>query len=271
MAKDWQCYFKRVPDKLTVGDTLNLLCDGQTKLELKEPIKIEFLDRKDDYSLVVLETLKKEDYFLALKVVPYKTGLFDKKFYITDGQNKIQIDNLSFEIQSVLTKKETKAYGPYGPFRLKPDFWYTFSISLSFIVIAYFILLFTFRFFKRRKFLKSILKRGNHLKASKFFVVNLRREQKDLIHSIKYLDKIFKTFLEDSLFIPALNKTDKQIMKNLKKYHPTLYKKEGRNIYQFLSEMSGFNKDKLSTKIYFDLKKFCQKLVFLIDENKDLK
>ena len=271
MAKAWQCYFKDSPKQITVGDSLKLLCGGEGPLELKEPIKIQFLDNRHDYSLVVLETLKKEDHFLALRTAPYRTGRFKHSFYITDGKNKLQIDNLSFEVQSVLTQKAVQPYGPYGPFRLNPDLLYIIVFSLSIFILAFFSSLAAYRFFKRKKFIQSVLNRQAHLKPSKFFVVNLRKEQKDLIQSVKHLDILFKTFLEDCLFIPAAGKSNKFIIKHLKKYHPLLYKKSAVNIHQVLNELSTVNKDSLDKKTYFELKKLCQKLVFLIEEARGAK
>ena len=185
MVNNWQCYFKNVPNPITVGDSLNLLCDGETPIRLKEPLRIGFLDKKYDHSLVVLETLKKEDHFLALKVASYRTGPFNHSFFITDGENQIQIDNLSFEVQSVLTKKEVKPYGPYGPFKLKPDLWYVLGFGLSLIVLAVFTVLFSYRFFKRNKFIQSVLNRKSYVKPSKFFAINLRKEQNNLSQSLK--------------------------------------------------------------------------------------
>ena len=269
MESNWQCYFKRIPDKITVGEILNLFCDGSSPLNLTAPIQIEFLNRQYDYSLVVVKTLKREDYFLALQVVPYRTGRFEQSFYITDGKNRLKIDNLSFEVQSVLTKKEP--YGPYGPFKLSPDWLYVFGFSLSVVVLAFFTSLFAYRFFKRKKFIKTVLNRHSHLNPSKFFAVHLRKEQKDLSQSVQYLEGLFRIFLEDRLFVPAVNQSDKLIMKNLKKYHPFLYKKTGDNVRQILREFSTVNKDSLNKKAYFELKKLCQKLVFLLDETKGVK
>ena len=271
MEKNWQCYFKKAPDKITVGDSLNLLCDGETALKLKEPIRIEFLDKKHDYSLVVLETLKKEDYFLALKAAPYRTGAFKQSFYITDGENKLQIDNLSFKTQSVLTRQDVKPYGFYGPFKLKPDPLYVLGFGLSALVLAFFSCLFAYRFFKRKKFIQSILSRQSHLNPSKFFAVHLRKEQKDLRESVKYLEHLFKIFLEDCLFIPAVNQNHNQIMKHLKRHQSSFYKKEEANIRQILNEFSAVKEKSLDKKAYFKLKKLCQKLVFSIEETRDTK
>ncbi|MDE0091671.1 MAG: hypothetical protein OXN83_00095 [Oligoflexia bacterium] len=271
MDNYWQCYFKRVPDKITVGEALNLFCDGDTKLNLTAPVTIEFLDKQYDYSLVVLKTLKKEDYFLALQVAPYRTGRFEQSFYITDGKNKLKIDNLSFDVQSVLTKKSVKPYGPYGPFKLGPDSLYVFVFGFCVIALAFFASLFTYRFFKRKKFVQSVLNRHSYLNPSKFFAVNLRKEQRDLSQSVKYLEHLFKIFLEDCLFIPVVNQSHKQIIRNLKKYQSSLYKKNGANILQILSEFSEVKKDNLDKKTYFELKKICQKMVFLLDETKGVK
>ena len=270
MANAWQCFFKDAPKQITVGDTLNLFCDGETPLKLKSPIKIEFLDNSHDYSLVVLDTLKREDYFLALKTAPYRTGSFEQSFYITDGENKLQIDNLSFEVQSVLTQQSAQPYGPYGPFRLNPDLLYMIGFGLCVFVLVFLSFLFFYRFLKRKRFVQSVLKRPAHLNPSKFFVLGLRKEQKDLIQSVGYLGSLFKAFLEDCLFIPAVDKSNKQIIKNLKKYHPFIYKQEGANIRQILNELSTANKN-LDKKSYFEIKKLCQKLVFLIEEIKGKK
>ena len=148
--ENWQCYFKRIPDKITVGEILNLFCDGDTELKLTAPVKIEFLDKKNEYSLVVLNTLNQEDHFLALQVVPYRTGKFEHSFYITDGNNKLKIDNLSFEVYSVLKKQEIKAYSPYGPFKLNPNLLFVFGLGLSVIVVAFFSSLFAYRFLKEK-------------------------------------------------------------------------------------------------------------------------
>ena len=147
MENNWQCYFKKIPDKITVGEPLNLFCEGDTKLELESPVKIEFLDRQDDYSLVILNTLKQEDYFLTFQVTSYRTGLFDKSFYITDGRNTVQIDNLSFEVQSVLTRKELKPYDPFGPFKLNPDVFFMAGLAFSILVSFLFSSFFVYRFF----------------------------------------------------------------------------------------------------------------------------
>ena len=272
MENNWQCYFKNIPSQITVGDSLNLLCDGETPLELKEPLRIGFLDKKYDYSLVILETLKKEDYFLALKVAPYRTGSFEQSFYITDGKSKLKIDNLSFEVQSVLTKQQpAKAYGPFGPFKLNPNLLYAFGFGLSLIVLAFLTSLFAYRIFKRKKFIQSVLNKPSHFNPSKFFAVNLRKEQKSLRQSVSYLEHLFKTFLEDCLLIPAVNQSHQQIIKNLKKYHSSLYKEKGASLREILNEFTEVKKDNLDKKTYFELKKLCQKLVFSLDEGKGAK
>ena len=85
------------------------------------------------------------------------------------------------------------------------------------------------------------------------------------------MEQLFKTFLEDGLFIPAVNQSNRKIMKCLKKYHPAIYKKEGSNIRQILNEFSVVNTGRMDKNAYFKLKKICQKMVFLLAEAKDLK
>lgn len=271
MENKWQCNFNKPPEQITVGQKLVMLCKGDQALSFNDPVRIEFLDNKQIYSLQVLKTLKKEDHFLALEVVSYRTGKFKSPFIITDGEKSLVIENFSFSVQSVLnkTKQPIKPHGPFGPFKPPLPLWYLSTMILTLCFFTACIFIFLHRFFKRRKFIQKVLSRKTHLNPSKFFILNLRKQKKDSPHSLKILENLFKTFLEDLFFIPAVNQTNEQIMKSLKRYEYKIYKKEGQKINQILNEFSSLKQNTKNNKTFLKLKQVCQEMVFLLDTKKE--
>ena len=263
MEKTWVCQFKE-GGSITVGTPLLLFCKGEP---LERPLRPENLSIKTqpDYSLVLLKSLKAEKNFLSLQVTSYRTGSFEKPFYITDGEQFIKVENLSLQVQSLLTEKDTKAHPAFGPFLIKtPYFLFSIFFISCFLLLSG---LFFYRFFKRTHFVKIISKRRESFFPSKAFILRLRQEKESLEDNIINLEKNFKTFLEEQLLAPVENQKIEKVMKNIKKYHPHLYKKSGLRIKQFLKEFSYKNPSGGMEKTYRKLKKMSQELVFLIEED----
>ena len=270
METKWKCQFKNPPEPITVGQKLLLLCDGEPKKTFRHPIRIEFLDNKHDYSLYVLKTLNKEDHFLILEVTSYRTGEFKHPFRITDGEQNFIVEDLSFSVQSVLEKPQESPQGSFGPFRPPLPVWYLTTMLLAFACIAVCLFIFLKRWVQRKRYIQKILDRKTHLNPSKSFILGLRQQVKDSEYSIKKLEKLFKKFLEDLFFIPAIDKTTEQIMNSLKKYHPLIYKKDGQNLRQILNEFSTLDQKTIGQQSFLKLKKVCQKIVFLLDNQRKL-
>ena len=270
MENKWQCQFKKPPKQITVGQKLLMLCEGDTASNVKPPLRIEFLDKQQLYSLHVLKTLKQEENFLALEVSSYRTGEFNSPFIITDGKKELFIEGFSFSVQSVLneTKQPAQPHGPFGPFKFSLPLWYWFSISMSLVFLFLCIFIFLNRLLKRKKFIQKVLKRKAYLSPSKFFTIGLRKQKENSFNSLKDLENLFKIFLEDLFFIPAINQTREQIMRNLKKYQYQVYKKEGQNLRQALNEFSSLQGKTIDNKSFFKLKKICQDIAFLLDKKK---
>ena len=270
METKWQCQFKDPPKSITVGDKLLLLCDGEARKNLQKPIRIEFLDGKRNYSLHVLKTLRTEERFLALEVTSYQTGAFNHPFKITDGKQSLVIDNLSFAVQSVLkeTKKQPKPHGSFGPFKPPLPIPHLTAILLTLLFATGAFLIFLNRAIKRKKYIQKILNRKTYFNPSKSFILGLRQKTKNSDYSGQKLEELFKQFLEDLFFIPAIDKTTEQIMKSLKQYHFPVYKKEGPDLRQLLNELSSLNQKTKFKKTFHKMKKVCQDMVFLLDNQR---
>ena len=266
----WQCSFNKPPEKITVGQKLLLLCRGDKAVSFKDSLRIEFLDNSQLYSLHILKALKKEDHFLALEVSSYRTGKFNSPFIITDGEKKLLIEGFSFSVQSVLseTKKPVQPHGPFGPFKPPLPLWYLSAMTLVFLGLMSCLFIFFNRFLKRKNLIQKILKRKTYLSPVKFFILSLRKYKKDTPDAIENLERSFKIFLEDLLFLPAVNKTNEQIMNFLKRYHRQFYKKEGQKIRQVLNELSSLQHNAKDKKTFSKLKKICQETVFLLEKSR---
>lgn len=262
MNQSWQCKFKTTPEQITVGQKLILVCQGEPKINLKLPLSIDFIDKKDKYSLHLLNTLKKEDQSLVLEVTSYRPGEFKKAFIITDGNQGLVIEDLSFSVQSVLKENPTPP-SPFGPFRPPVPLWHFSAIAFTFLGLLLCVLYGTNRILKRRKYIQKILARKNNLHPSQSFIVNLRKQEIESSDYKKNLEQIFKTFLEDLFLIPAINQSNSQIMKSLKQQQYSIYKKFSGNIRQILNEFT--NDQTIDRQNAIQLKKLCQEMVFLLE------
>jgi len=261
MEKTWFCTLKEDHKSITVGDKLTLNCKGEA---LERPFKNQSLSlqTKKDHSLVLLKSLQTGKDSLSLQVTSYRTGIFEPPFLITDGMQSLKVNNLSFEVQSLLTEKDSKAHPAFGPF-LTQNPYFLFSVffgCLFFSILA----LFFYRFLKRTFFVKRLLKKRSTKSPSQTFVLSLRKEEEDRDKAVFDLEKNFKIFLEARLLINA--KTQKSIMKELKKYQAQIFKKYGLNIKQLLQEFEQKDEITWNHKSFIKLKKLSQELVFLIEE-----
>ena len=263
MKGQWQCRLKNPPEIINVGDKLIMLCEGDKPSGLSSPLYLDPL-KGDPYFLLPFETLNVEEHFLAMRIVSYQTGEFNSPFIITDGKQELLIkDGISFSVQSVLPPGEThQPIGPIGPFRAP----HPSNFSILFVAALAICILFSvplclalgvWGFFKRRGFIRKIVRRNHYLNPEKVFVLSLK-QNKQLNQTV--LDTLFKAFLENRFFIPAQSRKSKKILKALKKEHPSIYKKEGVFISRILSELSS-GPAPLDKQSFLKLKKLTQEAV----------
>ena len=266
MKGQWKCQIEKPPSLINVGDELIMSCDGDEPVQLASPLQIQPLNG-DPYSLVALETVNIEKHFLALKFVSYRTGEFNSPFIITDGERELLIkDGISFHVQSVLGPKDA-LFGPIGPF--KPEMLLGFSPVLGLSLFGaglVFFIVFLIRLLKRKLFIRKVMKRGHCLQPDKAFVLALK-SKKNLDQA--ELGGLFKAFLEDKFFVPALNLKTKRIIKKLKKEHPLIYKKDGAFVRRVLDELS-YNIEPSDKETFLKLRKLTQEAVFHLSESNKL-
>ena len=112
------------------------------------------------------------------------------------------------------------------------------------------------------------MERRGIVHPSKVFAQTIRKYDEKKKDFIIHLEKFFKLFLENSFFIPAENKSPKQIIRSLKKYCPIVYRKYRDKLFQVLGELQYFQKKTPGTEECFKLKQTCFNLVFEMDRER---
>ena len=164
------CTFE-TPSKFTVGDVKILNCEGKFPKTLGK-LKIEFPNSSDKYALKILDIQSFSDHRLVLKVSGYRPGDYTHShFIITDGVQSYTVENLSWNISSVLNKtKEVQPYPPYGPW--KPPFpqWSLWSLGFIFLILIGWMLFQIKKIFMQNKLKNRIMDRLKGKTPLEYFI-----------------------------------------------------------------------------------------------------
>ncbi|MCY4513198.1 MAG: hypothetical protein OXB86_05880 [Bdellovibrionales bacterium] len=268
MTNQWRCHFKKVPEVITVGEPLLLACDGETPVSFKkEKLFIRFLQPENKYKLHVLEVAHLDSLSAELLVTSYRTGDFQESFFITDGEREVFVEGLQFSVKSLLPQSPLSPHPPFGPWSTSlPLFYFTLWGFVGILALLISALRIHF-FVSRKKFLRKVEKRSV-VHPSKVFAQTVRKHDEKKKDFIFHLEKTFKLFLENNFFIQAENKNPKQIIRSLKKYCPTVYKKYMDKLFQVLGEFQYFQEKTPGEEECFKLKQTCFNLVFEMDQER---
>lgn len=272
MAK-WKCKFKTTTSPITVGDKLVMACEEDLTTPPSSPLtylnkdlQIVFPNKKDQYRLKVLKTLYTEKNSIDLEVVTYRTGKFQGDFLITDGINTLEVKPFAFEVASVLSKNKTqnqKSHPPFGPWLQAPSALYSGLLIFSIILFCSFLAWLIFIYNKRKTLSKTIQKRIRSHSPSKVFIKNLRLlSQTDS----KKIEHLFRVTLENLFCIFAVEKKPHNILFQLRKYHPRIYKKYKSDIFQIFKEFEALKTSQNKQPDLLKIQKLCKNLIFSLEE-----
>lgn len=208
------CHFQN-SSVFTVGEIRLLTCKGNIPA-LSPPIKTTFQDESNKYALHVLETISIHEKEITLKVTGYKTGYYKSPvFWLTNDQHLISVENLSWQIPSVITS-ETKPHPPYGPWKMKIPFWYDIAWLFLLAVLAAFGI-FRFKKHHRKMFIRQRIRdRLDEKKPVQYFIRQLSALfslKKDSEAFLIQLEKSFRDFLENHFEIP-IEESNQQVLKH---------------------------------------------------------
>lgn len=264
----WSCMITEQPGKITVGENFSVSCQGSEPVSFKDP-QIVIPEQKESHRLHILKSLQRDLKSIELQVVSYRTGAFENTpFIITDGENSVLGEGLSFSVESVLPEKPVKPHPAFGPWKTPYPFWWISLSGIAFFLFLTGLMIFGRVFFKRRSFIKKIQSRCGPSLPSKRFINALRRMDLESPGYVKDLSRFFRIFLEDLLFIPTLEQPPSTVLKFLKKYNKAVYKSHGRRMENLLNEMDKLKSKKTTESFCQELKKNCFQLAFDLEEGR---
>jgi hypothetical protein len=264
----WECTLSQLDGgeltELTVGQELMFNCQGNYVDGLHRDFSLAIYDKKgkpQKYFLHRLETLSSSETDLKAKVTSYRAGTFKDvpvRILMSNGQQIEVQPPLSWSVKSVIEKPEQKPYGAIGPIELAMPFWY-WGI---FLVGGGLILLFLIRVFRKRmdrkKLLEDLARHGTALSPFNQLNKDLRKVSRALSYFneetltvsqaheyMAEIEKEFRLFLIRELSVPALNWSNKEILKEIERYHPKVAYERNSEISRLLAE---FNRAKNSER-----------------------
>lgn len=263
----WNCFIAKHPETLTVGEKFSLSCRGEKPVTFNENLKVVFPQKENSYRLHILKGVQGDSNSLDLQVVAWRTGDFQNiPFVITDGESQVLVENLSFSVKSVLTEKSKAPHPPFGPWKSPILQWQLYCLVLAFLLLLLATVIFFKIFFKRKRFIEKIRARRSAELPGKTFARCLREIDIDSPDYVSALDRLFRIFLEDMFFVPALEKPSEVILKHLKRYNRSLYKVYGSKIKAVLNGLNEFKNKQTSKSLCQEFKINCLELVFDLEK-----
>ncbi len=221
----WSCEVSPLPGgtelgNLTVGSKFSMKCSGAEVQDFNPQSFSLELGKADKFRLRILENRKSTTSSIELTVtsyVPGDTSLQD--VVITDGQNRILLEGVNFNLKSVIKddEKDPKPFPPEAPVGLMWPTSTIFVIIAVLVVIVTTILALLQRNRRRAKFTAWL--QANRTPLSPFDQLNkdMRRSLKERNPSahIAELELATQTYLSRLYQAPLLTRSAKVILKTI--------------------------------------------------------
>lgn len=219
----WKCEVSPIPGgsdlaALTVGAKFGLKCAGAELADFNAKSFSLELPKVDRFRLRILENHQSTTTGVDLVVTSYVPGDTSlKDVVLTDGQNRIGLEGVNFNIKSVIKEdeKDPKPFPPETPVGLMWPTPVIVSMVLIFIAILGLILAFVQRTRRRTKFKAWLV--ANRTPLSPFDQLNkdLRRilkERRPAEH-VHELEIATQTYLSRLFEAPLMTRAPKTILK----------------------------------------------------------
>lgn len=248
----WNCQAEVSAD-VTVGQKFSLGCSGESVPLLKTDQVVIYTRELDPVTkhaslnnLKILEVQSIDDRHFQATVTSYLTGKYqdDNIFVLTDGTNEIALQNIKFNVASVMQKgQEQKPYPAYPPWIMPIPLWFIALIIMAVIVPAVGIWLIFKRQKQKRALIESLKKQKTARLPFDEFHRDIRLIEKkhglephDPKGYIGDLEKSFRLYLIRELIVPANDWSDRAILNEIKSQHKTVWSASERGLKRLLKE-----------------------------------
>lgn len=241
----WACVTEGATKTLTVGDPFEIKCSGPSvELANSDALRIVRPDG-DLYTLRLLEVKELTGASLQAIVTSYRpASVTNQNFLLTDSKVQVELEGLSFEVQSVIKDQKQEPYPSFPFWEVGFPLWFWLSMAAVFVgsLAAVFWLL------ERKLRERQLMTEVQALRTSRAPIDEYhkdlraidRRIEKEPQHIqilIAEYDRAFRTFLARQFGIPAHAWKTKKTLAVIAKNHRKLFKREGGRLAKCLNEL----------------------------------
>jgi hypothetical protein len=273
----WNCNLSKNAN-ITVGEVLNLTCDGPTDGVAKESLQIKDVNLSDEMTpLSLLQTTTFDSSKSEFVVTSYKTGEHQSdQIIFFDGKNKIDLSGFNWKVESVLKQDPANPPQPYGAYPMafiSYPLWLWIALALILAAMVGIPYLQLKRIKARRKAFADLKNLDTALNPLDAFFKSVRRMEKALeiehVSPRGFADQIdtdLKIFLSRSLLFPAHIWSIRETINEIKRKYPKLYRDHGDEIKKYFSEFTK-SKSEINKKDALYLMERAQKLTETIEKS----
>jgi hypothetical protein len=234
-------------NNLTVGSKFELDCNGDISVVWQGPAQVAPAKEENKYELVILKVISQEPTSARYVVTSYKAGNNKPEFVrILSGDQGFEATGLTWNVQSVLPKDRKPEVNPsIGPYLLNLPVWVwgiVIGVALLISLIAWRI---TRRYRQRKKVLLMLKEHDSALPPHGQFHKDLRQIKKAMDRqepALEKLDNDFRLYLLRAFQVPALDWSDGEILRDVRKKHKTVYEREAKRMAKVLRELGQLKK-----------------------------
>lgn len=214
---------------LTVGDVFSIEC-GAEKIHFNP--KHLRAETKAPHQLKILRTETMPDGRWKVEVVSYRVGTYTgEDLVFTDGVNKAHVNGVTFQIRSVIDPQQPPKgpIGSFGGYILWPPLFYVWALLA---LAGFFVSGSAWRWWSHRKRTKLIegLKKYDHRMGPQNQLHSRLRsldrqgllDKNDYGAYLKEIDDILRLYVIRQFRIPALDWSDRLILKDFQKRYQFL-------------------------------------------------
>jgi len=285
-----QCHMEIPPveglkeNELTVGREFILVCDGEFPKNLAQE-KLQFvLKPEQKYQLHLLGFEFRTPTQADIKATAYQAGKFQfQDLQLSDGTQTLSLGPVQYAVESVLPKAEPgqpavkqEPYGPFGPAALSVPmlYWGLLAAAIGLLILG--VVVRIYRYVQRRNMLERLKEHDSALSPLAQFHQSMRRlhrgntvflgtgaSREDIQACVSETLHMLKLFLTRQYRMPAMEWSDRLILKDLKKYNSAVYAEYGVDLKKLLKEYNrGIqDKDSVSEQDALNLATHCRMLV----------
>lgn len=258
----WNCEFFPLKsegavalDALTVGARFGWKCHGDIGVpwDPQRPLELAFKEKDQQYTLAILKTLRLDPTDVQFEVTAYKPG-DHKPEYVRVLQGQGTVGEVGFEalkpawtVQSVIDPKQPpQPYGPFGPWSMTIPLWFTLAVALVIVAVAYSIFRRVRKYTQRRRMLEELARHRTALLPLHQFFRDARQLRRRL-HTAKDiaelkaigddLDREFRLYVLRQFQVPALDWSNQDILKDLRRRHRKTFAVASDSLKRTLREL----------------------------------